>query len=172
MESFELGGDDIPPLEDREESNRRQLQTALPTVLDSTPQETEGASDADATMASTTTSHLSAPPLTEDGHVLPPCTVECFPAPHPDWAMEVMHKDHNDRLPESLPAVQGVTGNRSTALLSLDFGEFIPKGEMSDSQARLRTAANIQVALRKALVHPDSMPPFRGKMATDIPKGG
>ncbi len=154
-ESFELGGDDVPPLEDREESDGRQLQTALPTVLDNTPQKTEGASDADVTTASTTTSHLPAPQLTEDGRVLPPCTVECFPVPHPDWAMEVTHKDLNDRLPESLPAVQGVTGNRSTALLSLDFGEFIPKGEMSDSQARLRTAANIQVALRKVLVHPD-----------------
>ena len=69
--------------------------------------------------------------------------------------MEVTHKDLNDRLLESLPAVRGVTGNRGTTLLSLDFGEFIPKGEMSDSQACLWTAANIQVALRKALVHPD-----------------
>ncbi len=154
-ESFELGGDDVPPLEDCEESDGWQLQTALSAVLDNTPQKTEGTSDADATTASTTTSRLPAPQLTEDGRVLPPCTVECFPAPHPDWVMEVTHKDLNDCLLESLPAVQGVTGNRSTTLLSLDFGEFIPKGEMNDSQARLRTAANIQVALRKALVHPD-----------------
>ncbi len=165
-ESFELGGDDIPPPEDREESDRRQLQTALSIVSDNTLQKTEGASDTDATMASATTLRLPPPQLTEDGRVLPPCTMECFPAPHPDWAMEVTHKDLNDHLPESLPAVQGVTGNRSTTLLSLDFGEFIPKGEMSDSQAHPRTAANIQVALWKALVHPDVegsllLPPHR-----------
>ena len=154
-ESFELGGDDFPPLEDHEESDGQQLPTALSAVLDNTPRKTEGTLDGDATTASTTTLRLPARQLTEDGCVLPPCTMECFPAPHPDWAMEVMHKDHNNHLPESLPAIRGVTGNRSTALLSLDFGEFIPKGEMSDSQAHLRTAANIQVALRKALVHPD-----------------
>ena len=154
-ESFELGGDDILPPEDHEESDGRQLQMAPLTVSDNVPPKTEGASDTDATTASAATSRLPTPQLTEDGCVLPPCTVGCFPAPQPDWAMEVTHKDLSSCLPESLPAVQGVAGNRGTALLSLDFEHFIPKEEMSDTQARLRTTTSIQVALRKVLVHPD-----------------
>ncbi len=105
MELFKLGGDDVQPPEDHEESGGQQLQTTPSTVSNNTPQNTEGASDTDATTAPATTSRLPAPELTEDGRVLPPCTVECFPAPHPDWAMQVTNKDLNDRLLESLPTI-------------------------------------------------------------------
>ena len=37
MESFELGGDDFLPLEDREESDGQQLPTALSAISDNTP---------------------------------------------------------------------------------------------------------------------------------------
>ena len=60
----------------------------------------------------------------------------------------------NDLFPSTLPVVPGVAGNRSTSLLSLDFGKFIPKEKLSAAEVRLRTATSIQKALRKALVHP------------------
>ncbi len=108
----------------------------------------------DVITAPATKSCLPAPALTEDGHVLTPCTVECFPAPHPDWTMQVGNKDLDDHLLKDLPIVPGVTGNRSTALLSLGFDWFIPKEQLSDPQAHLQMATNIQVALWKALIHP------------------
>ena len=80
--------------------------------------------------------------------------MDCFPAPHPDWAIEIGEKELNDLLPSTLPVVPGVMGNRSTSLLSLDFGKFIPKEKLSDMEVRLCTATNIQKVLRKALVHP------------------
>ncbi len=68
--------------------------------------------------------------------------------------MKVGSKELDDLLPKTLPIVLGVVGNRSTALLSLEFKKFVPKGQLSDSQVRLQMASNIQVALQKALIHP------------------
>ncbi len=60
----------------------------------------------------------------------------------------------SDLLPKTLPIVQGVSGNRSTALLELDFQQFVPWKLLSESQAHLQTTVNIQEALRAALIHP------------------
>ena len=149
-ESFDLGGADIQPSGEPEELDGQQLRTATSTIQS----DAEGAAKAPATMASVKVSNLPVPQLTEDGRVLPPCTVSCFPAPHPDWAIEIEEKELNSLLPDDLPAVPGVKGNQSLSLLSLDFGKFVPMEELSDSQIHLHTAMNIQKALWKALVHP------------------
>ena len=153
-ESFDLGGADIQPPGEPEELDGQQLRTATSTVQSDAAQDTEGATKAPATMASVKVSNLPVPQLTEDGRVLPPCTVSCFPAPHPDWAIEIEERELNSLLPDDLPAVPGVKGNQSLSLLSLDFGKFVPMEELSDSQIHLHTAMNIQKALWKALVHP------------------
>ncbi len=153
-ESFDLGGGD-PQLPDvPEELDGPSLQAVPLTVQDSAPLSAEGATNTQVTTAPVTTSNLLAPQLTEDGRVLPPCTVDCFPAPHPDWAIRIGEKELNDLLPSTLPVIPGVAGNRSTSLLSLDFGKFIPKEKLSAAEVRLRTATSIQKVLRKALVHP------------------
>ncbi len=165
--SFDLRGEDIQPPVDLDCSlgteglSGQQLQTApvticatAPVMADKTSQSAEGAMGASVITAPAPESHLPSPELGEDGRVLPPCSLKCFPAPHPAWAMQVGNKELNDLLPKTLPIVPGVVGNRSTTLLSLDFEKFIPKGRLSDSQAHLQTASNIQVALRKALIHP------------------
>ncbi len=180
-ESFDLGGEDIQPLEDpectsgMEGQGSQQLQAApvtihatVPVTADKPSQSAEGATGTSVIMASKTSQsaegatgtsvimaptpglHLPASELGEDGHVLPLCSLKCFPA----WAMKVGSKELNDLLPKTLPIVPGVVGNRSTALLSLEFKKFIPKGQLSDSQVHLQMASNIQVALRKALIHP------------------
>ncbi len=103
--------------------------------------------------ASTSKLRIPMPELTEDGRVLPPCTVKSFPVPHPDWKIQ-QEKELSDLLPKSLPTVPGVSGNRSTACLHLEFKQFVPKESLSELQAHLQTATNIQKALRTALIHP------------------
>ncbi len=159
-ESFDLGGEDIQPLEDpectlgTEGQGSQQLQAApvtvhatVPVMADKPSQSAEGATGTSVIMAPAPGSHLPAPELGEDGHVLPPCSLKCFPAPHPMWAMKVGSKELNDLLLKTLPIVPGVVGNRSTTLLSLEFKKFVPKGQLSDSQVCLQMASNIQVAL-------------------------
>ncbi len=153
-ESFDLGGGD-PQLPDVPEELDGPLLQAVPlTVQDSALPSAEGAMNTQVTTAPITASNLPAPQLTEDGRVLPPCTVDCFPALHPDWAIRIGEKELNDLLPSTLPVVPGVVGNRSTSLLSLDFGRFIPKEKLSAAEVCLRTATSIQKVLQKALVHP------------------
>ncbi len=154
-ESFDLGGGDFQPPEEPEEQDDQQLQMATSTVPSDAPLNTEGATKVTATTAPATVSRLPVPQTTEGGRVLPPCTVSSFPAPHPDWAIKVTEKDLSSLLPDDLPSVKGVKGNRSTALLKLDFDKFVPSEDLSDSEIHLCTADNIQKALRKALVHPE-----------------
>ncbi len=163
MESFDLGGDEVPPSEDLDVTleagglDSQPAQTIVATIstnADNNSKCAEGATAAKVIMAPASKPKLPLPELTEEGRVLPPCTVRSFPAPHPGWKMELGEKDLSDLLPKSLPIVQGVLGNRSTALLELDFQRFIPREQLSDSQARLQTTANIQQALWAALIHP------------------
>ncbi len=142
-ESFDLGGGDLQLPNVPEELDGQPLQSVPLTVQDSAPPSTEGATNTQVIMAPVLTSNLPAPQLTEDGHVLPPCSVDCFPVPHPDWVIQIGEKELNDLLPSTLPVVTGVKGNRSTSLLSLDFGKFVPKEQLSGSEVHLRTATNI-----------------------------
>ena len=81
--------------------------------------------------ASTSKPRIPVPEVTEDGHVLPPCKVESFPAPHPDWKIQQEEKELSDLLPKSLPTDPGVSGNQSTARLHLEFERFVPKESLS-----------------------------------------
>ncbi len=171
-ESFDLGGDQVPPPEDLDrtlegvELDNQTPQNISATVLvaisatvskppsSSDAQCTEGTTAVKVIMASTSKPRLPMPALTEDGCVLPPCTVRSFPAPHPEWKMQLGAKELADMLPKSLPIVPGVVVNRSTALLELEFPWFIPKGQLSDTQVHLQTATRIQKALRTTLIHP------------------
>ncbi len=153
-ESFDLGGGDPQFPDVPEELDSRSSQAIQSTIQDDATPNAEGAANTQVTMAPAVTSDLLAPQLTEDGRVLPPCTLDCFPAPHPDWAIQIGEKELNALLPGTLPAVPGVMGNRSNSLLSLDFEKFIPGEDLSGVETRLRTATNIQKALGKALVHP------------------
>ncbi len=112
-------------------------------------------------MAPVKVSALPTPRRSESGRMLPPCTIDCFPVPHPDWEMDVDEKALNDLLPDDLPVVAGVEGNQTMSLLSVDLQEFLPKEDLPDSQTRLRTATNIQKALREALVHPEVVKSLR-----------
>ncbi len=134
-ELFDLGGDEIPPpkdpnrtLEGEELDNRtpRTVQTAASATVSKPPtssdtQHTEGATAVKVIMAPASKPRLPMPTLTEDGRVLPPCTVKCFPAPHPAWRMKRGEKELANMLPKSLPIVPGVVGNWSTTLLELEF---------------------------------------------------
>ncbi len=168
--SFDLGGTDFQPPGEPDEQDGQQLRTATSTVQSDASQNTEGTTKTPATTVPAKVSSLPAPQLTEDGWVLPPCTISCFPAPHPDWAIEIVEieeKELNSLLLDGLPAVPGVRGNQSLSLLSLDFRKFLPKEELSDSQIHLRTATNIQKALWKALVHPTVVKSLRLPSTTD-----
>ena len=171
-ESFDLGGDEVPPPEDLDRTlGGEELDNQTPpnvsatistTILvtiskppsSSDAQRTEGTTAVKVITAPTSKPRLPTPTLMEDGHVLPPCTVRSFPAPHPEWKMQLGEKELTDMLPKSLPIVPGVVGNQSTALLELEFQWFIPKGQLSDTQVRLQIATRIQKALRTALIHP------------------
>ncbi len=109
-ESFDLGGSDLQLLDVPEELDGQSLQTILSTIQDSAPRSAEGTTNTQVTMAPVITSNLLAPQLTEDGRVLPPCTVDCFPAPHPDWVIQIGEKELNDLLPSTLPVILGVMG--------------------------------------------------------------
>ncbi len=169
-ESFDLGGGDFQSLGEPEELERldgRQLETAAATVQSNVSSNTEGAAKATATTAPVKVSALPAPRRSESGRVLPPCTIDCFPAPHPDWEMEIDEKALNDLLPDDLPAVLGVKGNQSLSLLSVNLKKFFPQEELTNSQTHLRTATNIQKALRKALVHPEVVKSLRPAPTAD-----
>ena len=154
-------------MEEPEEQGARQLRTVISTVQGDVSQDTEGATTAPATTVPVKVSALPAPQRTEDGCVLPPCTASCFPAPHPDWVVEIGEKELNDLLPDNLPAVSGVKGNWSLSLLSVDLRKFLPKEELTDSETCLRTATNIQKVLRKALVHPEVVKSLRPAPTAD-----
>ncbi len=162
-ESFDHEGDEVQPFEDLDIAlgaggldgqPARTVVATISTTADDVSKSTEGATVAKVTTAPASKPKLAPPTLTEGGHVLPPCTIRSFPAPHPGWKMEVGEKDLSSILPKSLPFVQGVSGNRNSALLELDFKWFIPGGQLTDSQIRLQNAANIQQALWPALIHP------------------
>ncbi len=167
MESFDFGGADVQTMEEPEEQDARHLRTVVLTIQGDVSPDTEGATTAPATTAPVKVSALPALQHTEDGRVLPPCTVSCFPAPHPDWVIEIGEKELNDLLPDDLPAVSGVKGNRSLSFLSMDLGKFLPKKELTDSETHLRTATKIQRALQKALVHPEVVKSLRPAPTAD-----
>ncbi len=132
-ESFDLGGDEVPPPEDPDrmiEAGQQDDQppptvsatvsAAVPTPISKPPSSADATSDTQSTggatavkviTASTSKPRLPMPELMEDGHVLPPCTVKSFPAPHPTWKIQRGERERSDILPKSLPIVPGVLGN-------------------------------------------------------------
>ncbi len=144
-ESFDLGGDEVPPPEDpdrtleAEEQDDQPPRTVSATVsttiskpfsstdANSDSQCTEGATAIKVITASTSKPRLPMPKLMEDGCVLPPCTVKSFPAPHPAWKIQIGERELSDLLPKSLPIVPGVLGNRSMLSWNWSFNGSFPR---------------------------------------------